>query len=184
MNHFVRIMGGEWRGRRIKVSSSKSLRPTPGRIRETLFNWIGADISGMRVLDLFAGTGVLGFEALSRGAESAVFIEKNRKIAERLRESCHQFDLSAERARVFCAESMSWLRRDQSNWNLVYVDPPFHRHELYERVLPILRDRSNATDLVYVEFNRRMPLEFCGFQTWKSSEVGEVRFALLQPLSS
>ena len=176
----VRIIAGEWRGRRVTVASRPHLRPTPNRLRETLFNWLGESIRGCRVLDLYAGTGVLGFESLSRGAEHATFIENDRKTLSKLRESCQQFDLVASRASVIEANAVQWLTYNNSSWDLVFIDPPFNANRQYQRVLNTVAARLSECGLVYVESAVRSTELRCPLDEWKSKEIGEVKIQLFR----
>ena len=119
----LRIIGGAWRGRRIRFPGLKGLRPTPDRVRETLFNWLAADVAGSRCLDLFAGSGALGLEALSRGAASVTFVERKREAADRLRETVTQ--LAPGRATVLHADALAWLGGTPQPFDIVFLDPPF-----------------------------------------------------------
>jgi len=119
----VRIIGGRWRGRRIAVPELPGLRPTPDRVRETLFNWLAPVIAGSRCLDLFAGTGVLGLEAASRGARQVVLVEGDREAVRRLREAVHA--LGPEACEVVQADALAWLRTAPRPFDVVFLDPPF-----------------------------------------------------------
>lgn len=119
----VRIIAGRFRGRRIPVADLPGLRPTPERTRETLFNWLAGHLDGARVLDLFAGSGALGFEALSRGASSVVLVEKDRRAYLRLREVAASLD--PERCQVVQADALRWPRSGQQAFDLILIDPPF-----------------------------------------------------------
>ena len=180
MKHTVRIIGGQWKGRRLRVPPIKSLRPSPDPVRETLFNWIGPRVVGARAIDLFAGTGSLGFEALSRGATHVTFIDKSQRSTSMLRAACHQFDLSAEEATVISANCIRWLRENQSHWDIAFVDPPFSKPELYGRTLRVLESCLSPNGIVYIEFNRRESISKENFCVWKSSISGEVQFEVLE----
>jgi len=119
----LRIIGGEWRGRRIRFPGLAGLRPTPDRVRETLFNWLAPDVAGSRCLDLFAGSGALGLEALSRGAAGVTFVEREREAADRLRETVNQ--LASGRAQVVQADALVWLGGASEPFDIAFVDPPF-----------------------------------------------------------
>lgn len=119
----LRIIGGVWRSRRIRFPGDPGLRPTPDRVRETLFNWLGPWVEGRRVLDLFAGSGALGFEALSRGAAETVFVERSRTAADALRANAAA--LGASGATVVCNEALNFLRREEGGFDLVFIDPPY-----------------------------------------------------------
>ena len=120
----VRIIGGSLRGRKIPVSDRPGLRPTPDRVRETLFNWLGQDLTGWRVLDAFAGCGALGFEAASRGAASVLMIERDIVLSYNLKAT--QERLQAASVRVQGADALSWMSRcPAASYDLVLLDPPF-----------------------------------------------------------
>jgi 16S rRNA (guanine966-N2)-methyltransferase len=126
----LRIIGGEWRGRRIRFAARPGIRPTPDRVRETLFNWLAPVVEGSRCLDLFAGSGALGLEALSRGAAAATFVESDRMSAERLRETIAT--LGAKHALVVQAEALRWLDGPPERFDIVFLDPPFESGLLAE----------------------------------------------------
>ena len=182
----VRIIGGKWKGRKLEVIQRPGLRPTMDRVRETLFNWLGTDVEGARVLDLFAGTGALAFEALSRGAASATLVERDLRTANLLRGQAQRLDAACEIRNV---SALPWLRRQSTwNWNIVFVDPPFepphptHRgraskpRTVAAEVLALLRQRETT---VYVE--TRSVMEAPGWTTIKQSRAGDCRFRLLRP---
>ena len=119
----LRIIGGEWRSRRIRFPGLAGLRPTPDRVRETLFNWLAPDLAGSRCLDLFGGSGALGLEALSRGTASVTFVEREREAADRLRETVSE--LAPGRAMVVQADALAWLGGTAQPFDIAFVDPPF-----------------------------------------------------------
>ncbi len=119
----VRIIAGEWRGRRIPVPAGTMVRPTPDRARETLFNWLGAAISGARCLDLFAGTGVLGLEALSRGGKEAWLVEADASLARALREQTVSLEANARVIREDVAAVLEWPVAEP--FEIVFLDPPY-----------------------------------------------------------
>jgi 16S rRNA (guanine966-N2)-methyltransferase len=120
----VRIIGGRWRGTRLAVADAPGLRPTSDRVRETLFNWLMPMLPGARVLDLFAGSGALGLEAVSRGANGALLVERDPALAQSLRQACER--LQAEAVQVIRADALQWLRFPvHGRFDLVFLDPPF-----------------------------------------------------------
>ncbi|SEL99737.1 16S rRNA (guanine(966)-N(2))-methyltransferase RsmD [Halomonas caseinilytica] len=121
----LRIIGGEYRRRRLPVLDLPGLRPTPDRVRETLFNWLGPTLSGARVLDLFAGTGALGLEALSRGAHDATLVELDGRASRALEDNLATLGIT--RARVINADAMRFLATDPTPHSLVFLDPPFRQ---------------------------------------------------------
>jgi 16S rRNA (guanine966-N2)-methyltransferase len=120
----IRIIGGRWRSRILHFPDVPGLRPTPDRVRETLFNWLGQRLDGWRCLDLFAGSGALGFEAASRGAAEVVLVERDAKALAALRENVLKLD-AAERVRIQPADARSYLDGACGNFDLILLDPPF-----------------------------------------------------------
>jgi 16S rRNA (guanine(966)-N(2))-methyltransferase RsmD len=124
MKHEVRLIGGMWKKSKLSVADRPGLRPTPDRVRETLFNWLGQDLSGWRVLDAFAGSGALGFEAASRGAGEVVLLERDAVLAQSLAAS--KARLQAEALQVHATDALSWMAgAAHGRFDLVLLDPPF-----------------------------------------------------------
>lgn len=123
----IRIIGGRWRSRRIDVPGSSQVRPTPDSVRETLFNWLAADLNGARCLDLFAGSGALGLEARSRGAEEVVFVEQDARVVKALRRNCQRVDAGG--MQVIHRDAMSYLNapHPHGEFDVVFADPPYAR---------------------------------------------------------
>lgn len=119
----VRIIAGKWRGRRLKVPDVKDLRPTPDRVRETLFNWLAPYLPGARCLDLFAGSGVLGFEALSRGAQFVEMVDYSEQVINTLQEESRM--LGADNAHIYRAKVPQQLHKPQQPFDIVFLDPPY-----------------------------------------------------------
>ncbi|MEW5837956.1 MAG: 16S rRNA (guanine(966)-N(2))-methyltransferase RsmD [Pseudomonadota bacterium] len=133
----IRIIGGEHRSRQLKVLERPGLRPTPDRVRETLFNWLAAEIHDARVLDLFAGSGVLGMEALSRGAAHADFVEKDAAAARQLEQNLALLRLQ-DRARLWRTDALAFLQRPPAQpYDIVFLDPPY-ASDLLAEVLPLI----------------------------------------------
>lgn len=145
----VRIIGGDWRGTKLPVAEREGLRPTADRVRETLFNWLQPVLPGARVLDLFAGTGALGLEALSRGAREAVLVERDPALAAALRQVVAKLP-GGDRAQVVCADALGWLRDAPDGFDLAFVDPPF-AGGLWRPALAALDGRLAAEAWLYVE---------------------------------
>jgi 16S rRNA (guanine966-N2)-methyltransferase len=178
----VRIIAGDWRGRRIEVPDSEGLRPTPDRIRETLFNWLGQRLSGLRVLDCCAGAGALGLEAASRGAAEVTLVERSRRIAVHLREQCTM--LGANQVKVVESDIVDFLNADASTYDLIFIDPPYAQAELREQILDLLceRDILSQDARIYLEWPKvqNTPLN-CGDLTWvKQKTAGQVVYAIAQ----
>ena len=146
----IRIIGGRWRGTRLDVPDAPGLRPTSDRVRETLFNWLQPVLPGARVLDLFAGSGALGLEALSRGATSAVLIERDAKLAAALRATAARLQ-GGEAAEVVQADALAWLHaQPDGGFDLAFVDPPFDAN-FWGGVLPVLTKKLATNGWLYVE---------------------------------
>jgi len=119
----LRIIGGEWRSRRLRFPELDGLRPTLDRVRETVFNWLQFDVEGARVLDAFAGSGALGLEALSRGAQEVIFLEKHPKAALQLKQNLEI--LGAAHAQVWAGDALMWMESNPEPYDLIFLDPPF-----------------------------------------------------------
>ncbi|HEU0307596.1 MAG TPA: 16S rRNA (guanine(966)-N(2))-methyltransferase RsmD [Lysobacter sp.] len=146
----IRIIGGRWRGTRLDVADAPGLRPSSDRVRETLFNWLQPVLPGARVLDLFAGSGALGFEALSRGAAAAVLVERDARLAAGLRATAARLQ-GGEAASVVQADALAWLHgQPDGGFDLAFVDPPFDAN-FWGGVLPVLTPKLSARGWLYVE---------------------------------
>jgi 16S rRNA (guanine966-N2)-methyltransferase len=176
----VRIIGGGWRGRRVNFPDIPGLRPTPDRVRETLFNWLQHDIAGARCLDLFAGSGALGLEALSRGAKELVFVEQAVAAARGLQEQLTRLG-GAGKAQVVEMGAARFLRTPAPPFDIVFLDPPYGREALSEYV-PML-DCGNwlkVGGLVYLENEKSAgpPALPAHWEMLKSKAAGEVGYHL------
>jgi len=171
----VRIIGGRWRGTKLAVPDRPGLRPSSDRVRETLFNWLMPALPGARVLDLFAGTGVLGLEALSRGAAHATLVERDPGLAALLRESADKLSAQAE---VHAADAPAWLAGRQEVFDLVFLDPPF-ADGLWARALDALAPRLAPGAWVYVESPAAVePAVPRGWALHREGATRDVRYAL------
>jgi 16S rRNA (guanine(966)-N(2))-methyltransferase RsmD len=146
----IRITGGEWRSRLIQVTDASGLRPTPDRVRETLFNWLGQDLGGLDCLDLFAGSGVLGFEAASRGAASVVLVERDQGVCATLRQNAASLGGRLEVVRADALEFGLDCARRGRLFDLVMLDPPY-RQSWLDRLWPVLPAIVKPDARVYVE---------------------------------
>jgi len=173
----VRLIGGQWKRSKLPVADAPGLRPTPDRVRETLFNWLGQDLTGWRCLDAFAGSGALGFEAASRGADAVVLLERDRRVALRLIDSKQR--LQAETLRIETTDALSWMARcPPESFELVFIDPPFDA----SLVLPALALAQRLVvpqGFVYVEAGQAVPPP-AGFRLHRQGRAGAVHFHLLQ----
>jgi 16S rRNA (guanine966-N2)-methyltransferase len=176
----VRIIGGGWRGRRVNFPDVPGLRPTPDRVRETLFNWLQHDIAGTRCLDLFAGSGALGLEALSRGAKELVFVEQAAAAARTLQEQLTRLGAGSA-GRVMEMGASRYLSSPSQAFDIVFLDPPFGRDALAEYV-PLLDGGEwlKPGALVYLENQKKegVPVLPAHWQLLKSKSAGEVGYHL------
>ncbi len=178
----VRIVAGKWRSRLLDIADVPGLRPTSERIRETLFNWLAPVIQGARCLDIFAGTGALGLEALSRGAAEVVFVEKSPVAAATLRE--HIAMLNASEAAVNETDASDYLRRAPlGEFDIVFLDPPFAA-DVHEDLCRLLVEEQvlSKNAWIYLEEDRAKPAAVIpkGWQIMKTGLAGNVRYSLVQ----
>jgi len=176
----VRIIGGIWRGRRVSFPDIPGLRPTPDRVRETLFNWLQSSIVGARCLDLFAGSGALGLEALSRGARELVFVEQAVAVSRALQEQLARLG-GSPKGRVVEMGAARYLRTPGEPFDILFLDPPFGRDALAEYI-PLIdaADRLKTGALVYLENERTAgapPLP-PHWELLKSKSAGQVGYHL------
>jgi 16S rRNA (guanine(966)-N(2))-methyltransferase RsmD len=172
----IRITGGEWRSRLIEVADAPGLRPTPDRVRETLFNWLGQDLSGLSCLDLFAGSGILGFEAASRGAAPVVLVERSRPAFTALKK--HADGFASPHVELFCCDALKFVPSSGRRFDLVFLDPPYGQGWL-ARIEPRLEQLAAPNARLYAE--AEMPLERLGrWSVVKQGRAGQVFFHLLE----
>ena len=179
----LRIVAGNWRSRLLEIADVPGLRPTAERIRETVFNWLTPHLAGARCLDLFAGTGALGLEALSRGAAAAVFVETSPTAARTLQKNIAT--LEANEAKVHCADAVEYLQRPATDrFDIIFLDPPF-ADDLHGDLCRLLDESSVLATgaLVYIEEDRAKPEVVLppNWQTLKTKTAGNVRFSLAKP---
>ena len=172
----VRINAGEWRSRLLKFPHSDGLRPTPERVRQTIFNWLGQDMTGLVCLDLFAGTGVLGFEALSRNAKLAVLVEKTSAVYRTVLEN--KTALKADAAQVFNLDALSFLDKNKELFDVVFLDPPYNQGWL-DKVMPQLVRHLSPRAIVYVEAEYALNDDSV-WHVFKQSKAGNVYYHLLK----
>ena len=177
----VRIIAGQWRGRRLSVPDNKDLRPTPDRVRETLFNWLAPWIAGARCLDLFAGSGVLGFEALSRGAASVVMVDDAPVVIKLLKEQLALF--GAANGEVYCAKIPEQLKAVSKPFDVVFLDPPYQSGLLLPTCF-YLEEHGFLADGAYIYLEASTAIKDNdlppGWQIVKSKQAGQVAYHLAQ----
>ena len=178
----LRIIGGEWRGRKLRFPDAPNLRPTPDRVRETVFNWLAPTIEGAQVLDLFAGSGALGLEALSRGAGFVTFVDNHKKVSQALQQHLEMLNVK-EKAEVFSMDGVKFLKKESQKYNLVFLDPPYHL-DFMSKVVPLLEEHAWLSDnaLLYLEIEKRQSLPElpANWKMLKEKTAGEVQYFLFQ----
>jgi 16S rRNA (guanine966-N2)-methyltransferase len=176
----LRIIGGKWRGRKLRFPPSPEIRPTPDRVRETLFNWLTPRVAGARCLDLFAGSGALGLESLSRGANHVTFIERDSAAVRELRARLSEW--GATGAQVEQGDAMSFLGGIGDPYDIVFLDPPFDSDALTVAARLLEERHWLAPDaLIYVECAARngLPPLPPSWGATKTKQAGEVGYHLL-----
>lgn len=181
-NHLnqVRIIGGSHRGRKISFPSVEGLRPTADSVRERVFNWLGQDLTGKRVLDLFAGSGAMGLEAASRHAASVCLVEKNHQAARQLNNTAQQWALAS--VTVVTGDALSFLQHTTQCFDVVFLDPPYAWQQ-WPALLQALALHVHEDTLVYAEA-ARLPEWPPGWTVWRSGKSGISHFVVLHYASS
>ncbi len=181
LDHRLRIIGGKWRGRKISFAASKDddIRPTPGRVRETLFSWLGDFGSASRCLDLYAGSGALSLEALSRGACHVTLIESDTKIARALRDTFTHLCDDASLYQIHKTTAKEWLVACEESYDLIFLDPPFASAELKE-VCQMIDKRNLAKGFIYIEAATAMKAQTLpeGWSIYRQKQAGGVHYCL------
>jgi 16S rRNA (guanine966-N2)-methyltransferase len=180
----IRIIGGEWRSRQLPFIEVPGLRPTPDRVRETLFNWLQGRISSARCLDLFAGSGAIGFEALSRYAAEVVLVEKHAKVAQQLRDNLASLKIEDERrALIVNKDALMYVEETAEAFDIIFLDPPY-RKGLLPKVLDQIVSRSllNTDGIIYLEHESEEQFDWLNWdlEVFKQSNAGQVCGVLLE----
>lgn len=173
----MRIIGGAWRSRILRFPDLPGLRPTPDRVRETLFNWLGQRLDGQRCLDLFAGSGALGFEAASRGAAEVVMVERDPRALAALERNAAA--LKATQVCILRADALGYLESDCGRFDLILLDPPFEA-DLLAPALVRAATRLKPGGRIYAEFGMRPDLS--AWRILREGRAGLSHFCLLEPL--
>jgi 16S rRNA (guanine966-N2)-methyltransferase len=181
--HTVRIIAGHWRHRLIRFDPGEALRPTPDGVRETVFNWLIPFIKGARCLDLFAGSGALGFEALSRGAAQVTMVDHQRPVCHRLRENCEL--LGTTQINIVCSGALTYLRQTFDQFDIIFIDPPYNTLLATQTFNLLDRQTTTTPDgVIYVESGtHKEPLVLpSGWEIFRQKAQGEVRYQLCQKI--
>jgi len=186
----VRIISGHWRSRLVNIVDSPDLRPTTDRVRETIFNWLNPYLFQARVIDLFAGTGILGLEACSRGASEVLFIEKNAIVLQALQTNLEKLKPDPPHSNIKCIgiDALQWLKnQDQIDANIIFIDPPFNEAPLLEETLVTLTKKINTArpPIIYVESSSKLDNEIIirylpGWVIEKQLTAGAVKANILK----
>ena len=172
----IRIIGGRWRGRRVRFPPREGVRPTPDRVRETLFNWLGQDLTGATTLDPFTGSGALSLEALSRGAALAVAVDRSTALVRAL--AATGAALGATALEAHCADAHAFLARETRMFDVIFLDPPFDE-VAWSALLPAAAARLASGGAVYAE--ARTPLvDSAGLAVARRDKAGQVHYHLLR----
>lgn len=181
----LRIIGGKWRGRKLKFPDVEGLRPTPDRVRETLFNWLAPVIQQTICLDLFAGSGALGFEALSRGAQKVVFVDTSYKVIQQLK--TNQNLLNCDAAAIIKSNADAFLARQTEKFDIIFLDPPFHQGLIEKTCKEIFQYGALKPD-GYIYIEREASLKEIAlptnFNILKERKAGQITYALIQYCSN
>ena len=179
----LRIIGGSWRGRKLSFVDGKGLRPTLDRVRETLFNWLQFDVAGARCLDLFSGSGILGFEALSRGAEFVSMLDTNPAAVKQIRQNLEI--LECHRAEVLQMDALQFLSSRENNtaYDVVFLDPPFQKNLLGQCCQALEHYQLlNPAAFIYIEAEKQLQLAELpqSWQLLKEKKAGQLKYYLFQ----
>jgi 16S rRNA (guanine966-N2)-methyltransferase len=187
----LRIIAGQWRGRKLSFGDSQGLRPTLDRVRETLFNWLSSDIYQANCLDLFSGSGALGFEALSRGAAQVTMVDNHKLVCQQLKKNLAL--LSCQKGRVVCDDAQTFLKNfplplktekeETKKYSIVFLDPPFNQG-LLEKYCQLAEDKQLLSHhcLLYIECEKQLSLDFIpkNWQLIKQKQAGQLAYYLFQ----
>ncbi|MDG4812572.1 16S rRNA (guanine(966)-N(2))-methyltransferase RsmD [Hydrogenovibrio sp. 3SP14C1] len=179
----LRIIGGDFRGRKLPVMNAEGLRPTSDRVRETLFNWLQFDISGAECLDVFAGSGALGLEALSRGAKSVCFLELNKESAQQIQQNLDTLKIPG--SKVIQTDSLQWLQQTPSKpFDVIFLDPPFHQGLMQPVVDLLFQKHCVKNDQAWLYLEQEKALEWPklpnGWCCHREKTTSEVKYGLFK----
>lgn len=178
----IKIIGGLYKGKLIPLKDAEGLRPTPARVRETIFTWLSGNIENARVLDLFAGSGALGFEALSRGADKVTLVEMNPQTVSTLKSVADTF--KTDKVEVVKADALSYLENTSEKFNVIFVDPPY-KLDIYEKTLSLILKRNliDENSVIYVEMRNGSNQIVPGLECIREQTAGQAKYTLMRKSS-
>lgn len=180
----VRIIGGQFRGKKITFPDKEGLRPTPDRVKETLFNWLMQDIQGMLCLDAFAGSGSLGFEAFSRGASQVIFLEAEKEVYQNLLKTKATFKDTINQLNIIHKKAEDYFKICKQRFDLIFLDPPFALENLNFYINLIEKySLLKPQGLIYIESAQKPELDKNYWQELKSKTAGQVSYSLYERIS-
>ena len=172
----VRIIGGKYKGRKLRFTGDETLRPTLGRVRETLFNWLRSDIQETYCLDAFAGSGILGFEALSQGASQVVMVDKHVDTIRGLKSAAEELDIGSA-AQIIRADVLDYLAKTEAAFDVIFLDPPFARPKLLSQALELIAAKQPGCQYIYAEARTAQDITAAaqahGFTVAKQTRAGD-----------
>ena len=173
----VTIIGGKFKGKKLTVNEAQGLRPTPARVRETVFSWLKDSLNNASVLDLFAGSGALGIEAYSRGAKKVELVDLNKDNIKSINECIKNFN--DNNIRAINADAIEYLKKCNTHFDVVFIDPPYALN-IYESVLTLLNERNliDENSLLYVEMRNGTNQSVVGYEIIKSENAGNSKYTL------
>ena len=171
----IKIISGDMRGKTITFDSSKKIRPTLGRIKETLFNWLGNDLRDLKVLDLFGGSGSLGFEANSRGAKVTI-VEKDKEVFGKIKRNIERHKM--QKIDVYNTDAINFIRLVKETFDIIFLDPPYEDIQLINKVLLEIKKKINKNGFIYIEHNSNIGLEEC-WNVYKSGKSNRIMYKLI-----
>ena len=174
----IKIISGNMRGKIIKFDDSKKLRPTLGRIKETLFNWLGNDLRDLKALDLFGGSGSLGFEANSRGA-TVTIVEKDKAVYKKINRNIEQHKM--QKIEVHNTDAIKFISQVKETYDIIFLDPPYEDFKLIGSVLLEIKNKTNKNSFIYIEHNYNINLDEC-WNVYKSGKSNRIMYKLINLL--
>lgn len=175
----LRVIGGQWRSRIVEFSDAKDLRPTPDRVRQTVFDWLSPRIEGARCLDLYAGSGAMGIEALSRGASHSCFVDQGQAQINSIGAALAKLGAEEGARQLICAEAGAFLASDTQLYHVIFVDPPYQSAQ-HSQILAQIEARLAPDHRVYVEWSGPRPELSPDWQWLREKRAGRVSFGLLK----